>query len=73
MSTFEIKRISNYSGLDFNDVLNLDYGSYLLYRKESWINAMNQSKEGRELLKNLWRYEQVNADEKSISDFKERR
>jgi hypothetical protein len=33
---------------------------------------MNQSKDGRELLKNLWRYRQTGADEKKIQEFKER-
>jgi hypothetical protein len=70
--TFEIKRIANYTGLNFDEVLNLNYGAYMLYRKESWIDVMNQSKEGRELLKNLWRYKQTDADEDKIREFSER-
>jgi hypothetical protein len=67
-----VKRISNYTGLNFNEVLNLNYGAYLLYRKESWIDVMNQSKKGKELLKNLWRYKQTDADEQKIKEFTER-
>jgi hypothetical protein len=33
---------------------------------------MNQSKEGRELLKSLWRYKQTDADEQKIKEFTER-
>ena len=43
-------------------VLNLPFGAYLVYRKESWIDALNKTKDGRELLKNLWRLSQTKAD-----------
>lgn len=34
---------------------------------------MNQTKEGKELLKNLWRYQQTDADEQKIKEFTGRR
>ncbi|MPN28970.1 hypothetical protein SDC9_176417 [bioreactor metagenome] len=43
-------------------VLNLPFGAYLVYRKESWIDALNRTEEGREILKNLWRLGQTKAD-----------
>lgn len=73
LSTFEIKRISMYTGMDFEKVLDLPLGAYLLYRKESWIDSLNKTDAGREILKNLWRLTQTTADETAVKTFKERR
>ncbi|MSS93310.1 hypothetical protein FYJ53_05970 [Eubacterium sp. BL-380-WT-2B] len=62
LSTTEIKRIAHYTGLNFMQVLNLPFGAYLIYRKESWIDVLNKTEDGRELLKNLWRLSQTKAD-----------
>lgn len=72
-STQELKRISNYTGLNFNEVLNLPYSMYLLYRRESWINSWRGTKEGCEFLETLWRIQQVNADVESIKKFNDER
>ncbi|MBB6622232.1 hypothetical protein H7E67_02195 [Clostridium gasigenes] len=66
--TSEIRRISIYTGMNFNDVLNLPYSLYLLYRKESWVDSWNRTEEGREFLKTLWRLNQTKADLKAIRE-----
>ncbi|SHI89985.1 hypothetical protein SAMN05444401_1727 [Clostridium amylolyticum] len=73
LSTSEVKNISSYSGLNFNEVLNLGMSEYLLYKKEAWIYNLKQSEEGREFLKTLWRLQQTKADTKAIRTFEERR
>lgn len=73
LCTSELKRISRYSGLNFNEVLDLPYSIYLLYRKESWIDSWKSTEEGREFLKTLWRLQQTKADIKKIRDFQHRK
>lgn len=67
-----MKAISNYTGLDFIQVKDLPLSLYLLYKKESFLNTLNQSEEGRELLKTLWRLTQTKADTTAIRKFQER-
>lgn len=69
----EIKRISRYSGLNFNEVLDLPYSLYLLFRKDSWIDSLNRTEEGKEFLKTLWRLQQTKADTNKIREFQHRR
>ncbi|WP_404988168.1 hypothetical protein [Clostridium culturomicium] len=71
LCTSELRRISKYSGLNFNEVLDLPYSLYLLYRKESWIDSWNRTDEGREFLKTLWRLQQTKADIKKIREFQQ--
>ena len=58
---------------NFTEVLNLPYSYFLLLNRESWIASYQASKEGREILRNLWRLQQEKADEKAVSDFIRRR
>lgn len=73
LCTSELRRISRYTRLNFNEILELPYSMYLLYRKESWIDSWNQTEEGREFLKTLWRLQQTKADIKAIRQFQHRR
>ncbi|MBS5927010.1 MAG: hypothetical protein KIC66_07980 [Clostridium sp.] len=73
LSTSELRRISKYTGLNFNEVLNLPYSLYLLYRKESWIDSWGKTEEGREFLKTLWRLKQTKADTRKIREFQHRK
>lgn len=67
-----IKRISEYTGLNFKEVLLLPYSYFLLLNKESWIDSYNTSIEGREVLKTLWRLKQTQADYQAIQKFQKR-
>lgn len=69
LKTAILRRVSQYSGLDFKEVLNLPYSYFLLLNKESWISSYQTSKDGLELLKNLWRLRQTEADEKAIKEY----
>lgn len=72
ISTWDLKLISQYTGLNFNEVYDLPYGLYLLYLKESWINNLKQTDEGKQFLKDLWRLQQTKADLNSIRSFTNR-
>jgi len=73
MSTLEINRISKYSGLNFNEVLNLPYSMYLLLKKDSWVDSCGKTEEGRGFLKTLWRLQQTKADTNKIREFNSER
>lgn len=73
METSTLRRISVYTGLNFNEVENLPLHKYLLYSHDSWIASWNNTEEGREFLKTLWRLQQTKADEKAVRRFRERR
>ena len=72
MSTAAIRRVSVYSGLNFNEVLKLPYAYFLLLNKESWIDSYMKTKEGQEILKNLWRLQQTGADLQAVHDYQKR-
>ncbi|NFO71974.1 hypothetical protein FDC51_17815 [Clostridium botulinum] len=69
--TADIKAISEYTGLNFNEVYNLPYSLFLLYKKESWIHGIKQTEKGREFLKTLYELNQTKADYKKINKFNE--
>ena len=71
LQTSTLKRISQYSGFNFKEVLNLPYSYFLLLSKESWI-ASYQTPEGVKVLKDLWRIQQTEADETAVNEFNER-
>ena len=70
--TADIKAISEYTGLNFNEVYNLPYSLFLLYKKESWIHGIKQTEKGREFLKTLYELNQTKADYKKINKFKKK-
>ncbi len=65
-----IKRVSDYSRLDFHEVLELPYSYFLLLNKESWIESYMSYEKGREILKTLSRLQQTKADEVKINALK---
>lgn len=68
----ELKRIANYTRMSFEEVLNLSYPEYLLYKRDSWIESFMNFEKGREFLQTLWRLNQTDADIKAIRNFEER-
>lgn len=72
LKTAILKRISQYSGFNFKEVLELPYSYFLLLNKESWVASYQTSKEGMEVLKTLWRLQQTEPDESAIRKFNNR-
>lgn len=68
-ATYEIKAISDYTGINFNEVLELPISLYLLYKKEAWIHSNLKSEAGRRFLKDLWRLQQTQPDYDAIHRF----
>lgn len=69
ISTSVIKRVSNYTGLNFKEVLELPYSFFMLLNKDSWIDSWGRNSEGREFLKNLWRLQQTGADLDKVREY----
>lgn len=54
--------VSEYTGLDFLQVGELDYIQYLTWRRDAFIDRLHQTEDGREYLNNAWRLEQTEPD-----------
>jgi len=72
-TTSNYKRISQYTGLNFNEIDNLSFEKYLLYNRDSWIDSFTHDETGLNFLKDLWRLQQTESDDSAIEEFKERR
>lgn len=60
--TAELKRMSDYCGLTFLELEELPLSTYLLIRRDSWIDSMQQTEEAKEVLKNIIRLGRKDAD-----------
>ena len=54
--------VSVYTGLNFQQIGQLNYIEYLQYRRDAFINWLNQSEKGQEYLDNAWRMEQTKPE-----------
>lgn len=66
--TFWEKIVSDYTGLSFFEIEELDYLDYLLYRRDAFIYMKEQSTEGREYLDNAWRIKQTAPDKSKLRE-----
>lgn len=60
--------VSSYTGLNMIEVNNLDYVTYLIYRRDAFIYKMSQTEKGREYLQNAYRLESIEPDRKSLRE-----
>lgn len=60
---------SQYTGLSFTELFDLNYIDYLRYRREAFIYHMSQSDEGIEYLKNAYRLTQTKPDRAAIRKY----
>lgn len=60
--------VASYTGLNFHEVGQLDYGTYLLWLRDAYINMLNQSEEGRAHLDDCWRMEQTKPDRAKLRE-----
>lgn len=71
-SSGEIKAIGDYTGLSFNEVMDLPMSLFLLLRKDAWIYNNMRSEKGKEFMKALWRLRQTEPDYDAIHNFQNR-
>ena len=54
--------VAEYSGLNFHQVGELDYGTYLLWLRDAYIDVLSRTEDGRQYLDDCWRMEQTKPD-----------
>lgn len=54
--------VASYTGLDFLQIGELNYIQYLAWRRDAFIDNMEQTEAGREYLRNAWRMTQTKPD-----------
>ena len=52
--------------MNFLQIGQLDYGTYLLWLRDAFISALNRTDEGRKYLDNAWRMEQTEPDRAAL-------
>lgn len=58
--------MAEYTGLNFQQVGQLNYIEYLAYRRDAFIYTLNRSEKGQEYLDNAWRMEQTEPDRAAL-------
>lgn len=62
VETYDRYLVSTYTGLNFNEIGQLNYVTYLQYRRDAYIQRCLATQEGRDHLHECWRFEQVKPD-----------
>lgn len=68
VSTRELKSVSDYTGLNFEEVQNLYFDEFLLLLRDAFIYKCEQSQKGQEYLENCWILEQTTPDRKRLRE-----
>lgn len=58
--------MSEYTGLNFHQVGQLNYIEFLQYRRDAFIHHLNKTEKGQEYLKNAQRMEQTEPDRAAL-------
>lgn len=58
--------MSEYTGLTFFEVAQLDYLQYLVWRRDAFIFLFSRTEAGQEYLDNAWRMEQTEPDRAAL-------
>lgn len=57
-----------YTGLNVNEIEELEYIDYLQYKRDAFIHSMNQTEEGRKYLENARTLTQTEPDRKRLRE-----
>ncbi|XVG95811.1 hypothetical protein ACGCUP_00860 [Eubacteriales bacterium KG125] len=60
--TAELKRMARYADCSIFEIENLPLTLYLIIKKDSWIDSMQATEDGKAVLKDIWRLQQKHAD-----------
>lgn len=56
----------DYTGLNLNEIQQMELDEYLFYMREAYIYSLNQTEKGREYLGNCWRIKQTRPDRQAL-------
>lgn len=66
-TTWGRRLVAEYTGLNFHQVGQLDYGTFLLWRRDAYIAALSRTEEGQQYLDDCWRMRQTEPDRGKLS------
>lgn len=66
ISTEDMKLVSDYTRLSFNEILELDCITYRILVKDALTFKLRESKDGQEYLENCWLLRQTSPDRKKL-------
>lgn len=58
--------VAEYTGLNFQQVGDLNYVEFLQYRRDAFITMLSKTEGGQEYLDNAWRMEQTKPDRAAL-------
>lgn len=60
--------VSEYTGLNFLEIAELDYLQYLVWRRDAFIHKLSQTEEGVKYLQNAYRMGQTKPDRAKLRE-----
>jgi hypothetical protein len=60
--------VHEHTGLNFFEIEQLPIDEYLLYRRDAYIYALQQSEEGRNYLDECYRFTQTEPDKENLRE-----
>lgn len=54
--------VAEYTGLNFHEIGELNYVTFLVWRRDAFVHRLEQTAAGQEYLDNAWRMEQTKPD-----------
>ena len=65
-TSYWVHLVSEYTGLSFHEVRELDYIQFLTWRRDAFISWLSRTEKGQEYLDNAWRMEQTKPDRAAL-------
>lgn len=66
VTTEDLKLMSDYTNMAFNELLELDCVTFKILFKDSYIYSLKKTKEGQEYLEDCWLLTQTTPDRKAL-------
>lgn len=64
--TMQLKMVHDYTGLSFEEILDLPLSLFLLYRYDSYLYSKYTTPGGKEYLEQCWMMEQTKPDKENL-------
>ena len=71
-STSDLKIVADYTGLNFNEVMELDCITFKMLVRDAFVHMMSQSEEGRDYLEQCWVLTQTKPDKSALRKLSEK-
>lgn len=68
VETIAIKKVSDYSSLNFSDCMELDIYTFAVLLRDAFVYNLKQSQEGRDYLEECYLFKQTKPDRKKLRE-----